>query len=177
MVELEEQKLTVCFDALKRTDSYILALDQKASFTLAAGITFLGNYASLFYGMISSDTNKAGPELLVSAIGISLVLWILWFFKIKDIFHPNTKSSKVFSIVSFASITNSFENYDQFYKHFNTVDNISKLHEDILENHWLCAKICMDKVTNFKASLNYLLAATSTSILSLSLVAAYNTFI
>lgn len=173
---INNEKTTAIFEALRRTDSYILALDQKASFTLAAGITFMGIYATLFYSLIASESNKLNAPLLVAIIGVSLVLWAIWFSKIKAVFSPNVEPSESKSVISFASLTASFNSHEEYYQYFLELNKRDNLDKDIIENHWICSKICMGKVKNFKASLKWLYISLCTSFLGLALVSFFTTF-
>ena len=173
----EQDKSLIIFESLKRTDSYIFSMDHKASFTLAAGITFLGIYASLFYGLFSAESNKMNIPFLVSVIGIVLACWCVWFSKIIKVFSPDIEPSSVISIVSFASLTDKFDSFEDYYEYFEELTDKKQLDKDMIENHWICSNICINKIKNFKASLKWLAISLSTSILGLAFVAGYNTFI
>lgn len=167
----------VLFEALKRTDSYIVSADQKASFLLAAGVTYLGIYTSLFYGFLSDESLAVPNELTLSVIGLLLVIWSIWFYKIKTVFTPRLKSSGTKSLISFASMVNNHNDMqDCFYSYESLKNNIFDLDKDLLENYWICAEICNTKMLAFKSSLFWLFFALSSSVLGLALQAFYSTF-
>ncbi|MFA0026242.1 hypothetical protein AB4369_25420, partial [Vibrio sp. 10N.261.49.A5] len=72
-------KTQILFESLRRTDSYTLAADQKASFCLAAAVTFLGIYSTLFYSIITDDSAVISATLTVAILGLVLLPWIVFF--------------------------------------------------------------------------------------------------
>lgn len=166
-------KTQILFESLRRTDSYTLAADQKASFCLAAAVTFLGIYATLFYSVITDDNAVISTTLTIAILGLVLLPWIMFFYTIKNIFSPNLKPSEKKSIISFASIVSSTPNFEQFklyYQSININDDVfvENINEDLLENHWICSEICFNKMKNFRKSLHWLWMALSTSLLGLA---------
>ncbi|MCG9632751.1 hypothetical protein [Vibrio sp. Isolate30] len=173
------EKASILFESLRRTDSYIVAADQKASITLAAGVTFLGIYTSIFYGLISGDDVVVPTTLIVSVVGIVIISWVYWFNKLKDVFVPRVTPSKGKSIVSFASMVETHDSLDNFIHYYSTLNSMSQsstltdLERDLLENHWICAEICSKKMGAFKKSLSALLLSLSVSLLGLAFVTFY----
>lgn len=166
-------KTQILFESLRRTDSYTLAADQKASFCLAAAVTFLGIYSTLFYSVITDDNAVISATLTIAILGLVLLPWIVFFYTIKSIFSPNLKSSEKESIISFASIASNTPNLDQFklyYESININDELftKNIDEDIIENHWICSEICFNKMKNFKKSLYWLWVALSISLMGLA---------
>ncbi|HDY7980297.1 hypothetical protein [Vibrio vulnificus] len=164
-------KIQILFESLRRTDSYILAADQKSSFCLAAGITFLGIYATLFFSVISDEKNITPTALTCTILGMVLFPWCVFFYKIKNVFSPNLEPSNMNSIVSFASMRAQFNSFELFKTHFmNIKDNDYEqvLLDDILENHWICSGICSEKMKKFKSSLFWLWIALAASLLGLA---------
>ncbi|TMX37483.1 hypothetical protein [Vibrio sp. Hep-1b-8] len=167
----------VLFEALKRTDSYIVSADQKASFLLAAGVTYLGIYTSLFYGFLSDKSLVILNELTLSVIGVLLVTWSIWFYKIKTVFTPRLKSSGGKSLISYASMINNHNDVlDCFCSYESLKNNNFDLDKDLLENYWICAEICNTKMLAFKSSLLWLFFTLSGSVLGLAILAFYSTF-
>lgn len=161
----------ILFESLRRTDNHTLAADQKASFCLAAGVTFLGIYSTLFYSVISDENSTLPTTLICTILGIALLPWVAFFYRIKCIFHPNLEASDTKSIVSFASMRDEWNNFSQFKHHFQTIQGqnfTNAINEDILENHWICAGICKDKMENFKKALSCLWLALSISLVGLA---------
>lgn len=172
------QDISILYESLRRTDSYIVAADQKASFVLASGVTFLGIYTSIFYNLITSDNNEVPITVLVSIIGIVLSIWVIWFCKIKEVFSPKTTPSSQKSVVSFASIKANHHCFNDFVACYSDKDTVSQnsslsnIELDLLENHWICSEICVQKMKAFKESLGFLMLALSISLLGL----AFSTF-
>ncbi|WP_120510944.1 hypothetical protein [Photobacterium salinisoli] len=169
------EKTSILFESLKRTDTFINSADLKASFTLAAGITFLGIYASIFYNIATSDELSIPAPYLLSVLGLVLVPWVIWFIKVKKVFTPNVKSSTNKSIISFASIIQTHESLEEFKQHYTTIkeqDNIftQSVENDLLENHWICSDICMQKMNSFKSSLTFFWLSLVSSLLGISLL-------
>lgn len=173
------QNISFLYESLRRTDSYIVAADQKASFTLAAGVTFLGIYTSIFYNLITSNDNIIPITVLTSIVGIILGIWVSWFYKIQKVFFPQVTPSNQKSIVSFASIKSSHLCFDDFVVCYSDKGNIdqssglSNLELDLLENHWICSGICIQKMKAFKESLGVLMIALSISLLALAFTTFY----
>ncbi len=168
-------KTQILFESLRRTDSYTLVADQKASFCLAAAVTFLGIYSTLFYNVIADDKNVIPLTLIVAILGSVLMPWVVFFYNVKKIFLPNMTPSEKKSIVSFASIASKTPSLEQFKSHYENLisdsDNFEKnINEDLLENHWICSEICFKKMNNFKRSLNWLWISLSTSLMGLAVM-------
>ncbi|WP_305844086.1 hypothetical protein [Photobacterium leiognathi] len=173
-------RVSILMESLRRTDSYIIAADQKASFTLAAGVAFLGIFCSIFYGVVSNDKIDLPIQLIVSIITLSIFVWLMWFYKIKCVFWPNVKSSVRKSVVSFASATAGHDNFNEYLETFSLCEknepelyNLTKIELDILENHWICADICSQKMKFFKESLIWLFISLSVSMIGLIYIAIY----
>ncbi|PMK92128.1 hypothetical protein [Vibrio lentus] len=168
----------ILYSALARTDSYIVAADQKASFVLVAGVTFMGIYASLFYSILSDEDILIPNMLIVSFIGIPLVIWTKFFFHIKSVFTPRLASTTQASLVSFASMSDTHESSDDLKSTYSRlIGGQFDLDNDLLENYWICTSICMDKMSAFKESLRWFFVALGLSALSLALLAAYVTYL
>lgn len=166
-----QEQTQILFESLRRTDTYILAADQKASFCLAAGITFLGIYSTLFFSVITDEKTAIATITICVILGIVLVPWLIFFHKIKNIFSPNLEPSSADSIVSFASMRATCNNLQHFKNHYQTISSqnfTQSVENDILENHWICAGICLDKMKNFKKALFWLWVALSISIAGLA---------
>jgi hypothetical protein len=169
-------KTSILFESLRRTDGYIVAADQKASFTLAAGVTFLGIYISIFYNLITSSYVSIPVTVLVSVVGLVLISWVFWFNSVKAVFSPNVTPSNGKSIISFASIVATHDSFEEYLSYYSGLDNgnqsstVTELERDLLENHWICSDICIKKMKAFKKSLSGLLFALSTSVLGLAFV-------
>ncbi|HCJ4875903.1 MULTISPECIES: hypothetical protein [Vibrio harveyi group] len=177
---LVEAKLAVLMESLRRTDSYIIAADQKASFTLAAGVTFLGIFCSILYGVLSNEGIDLPVELTLSVLLSSLLVWLVWFYKIRCIFLPKVPPSKRKSLVSFASATSThssltqyFDTYADCYELGSKKLRLTQLELDILENHWICSQICMQKMQLFKESLVWLFISLAVSTTGLAYIALY----
>ncbi|EHK0041050.1 hypothetical protein ABO242_002052 [Vibrio parahaemolyticus] len=177
-------KISILMESLRRTDSYSVAADQKASFTLAAGIAYLGIYASIFYNIISDKEVNLPISFSISVIGLVIVVWVKWFSIIRKVFDPDTTKAQRKSVVSFVSIIKNdksldelIDTYTQIEEQDQRVNNLTRLECDLLENHWICSKICLNKMENFKSSLNWLLLALGTSVLGLALIAFYLNFL
>ncbi|EHR6682400.1 hypothetical protein NRI58_003273 [Vibrio parahaemolyticus] len=177
---MELDRVSILMESFRRTDSYIIAADQKASFTLAAGVTFLGIFCSVFYSIVSNEKIELPTQLVVSIVASSLLVWVVWFYKIRGVFWPKVQSSQRKSVVSFASAIakhRDFESYVETYasciEQEPNQQNLSKLELDILENHWICADICSQKMQLFKESLIWLFISLSVSTIGLSYVAIY----
>jgi hypothetical protein len=168
-------KTQILLESLRRTDSYTLAADQKASFCLAAAVTFLGIYSTLFYTVITDDKAVISTTLTISILGLVLLPWLVFFYSIKSIFSPNLKPSEKMSIISFASIasnTPDLEHFKNYYKSIEINDDIfvKNINEDLLENHWICSEICFNKMKNFKKCLHWLWVALSVSLIGLAIL-------
>ncbi|MFS1413672.1 hypothetical protein BCU70_08710 [Vibrio sp. 10N.286.49.C2] len=169
---------TILYNALARTDAYIVAADQKASFVLAAGVTFMGIYASLFYSILSDEEILIPSMLIGSFIGIPLVIWTKWFFHIKSVFTPRLASTAQTSLVSFASMSDTHQSINELKSTYDTLmSGQFDLDNDLLENYWICTSICMDKMSAFTKSLRWLFFALGFSIFSLASLAAYVTYL
>ena len=167
----------IIYNALTRTDSYIVAADQKASFALAAGVTFMGIYASLFYGVLTDEKVSIPTPLTLSLIGIPLVIWAIWFNHVKNVFIPKLTSSNQKSLVSFASMHNSHNDSDECFTSFQALESGQfDLNQDLIKNYWICLSICMEKMQAFQRSLRWFMWAVCSSILSLAFLAAFATF-
>ncbi|MEZ9136324.1 hypothetical protein AB4138_10785 [Vibrio sp. 10N.286.52.C3] len=172
-------KFDVLFESLRRTDSYILAADQKAAITLAAGVTFLGIYVSIFFNIMDKHYEDIPIPLSLSVVGIAIGFWIVWFIKVWGVFVPRMLPSKAKSIVSFASIVSSFDSYEMYEKYYRSIADKSPslIEVDLLENHWICAEICAKKMKAFRLSLTWLSLSLSISLLGLAFLAFYLQFI
>ncbi|ELW1731490.1 hypothetical protein QMT37_003321 [Vibrio fluvialis] len=173
-------RVSILMESFRRTDSYIIAADQKASFTLAAGVTFLGIFCSVFYGILSNDKIEIPTQLVVLIVASSLSVWIVWFYKIRGVFWPKVQSSQRKSVVSFASAISKHYDFDAYVATYvsckeqeSNQQNLTKLELDILENHWICAEICSQKMQLFKESLIWLFISLFVSIISLGGIAIY----
>lgn len=171
------ENLSILFESLRRTDALIATADQKASFTLAAGITFLGIYSSIIYNISTDDKIKIPTVILIATIILVLTPWGLWLNKIRVIFNPNIKSSTQKSIISFTSITQTHNNFDDFIDYYKKINNnnnkeLKNIEVDILENHWICADICKQKMNNFRSSLNYLWVSLILSLVGIIVLVA-----
>lgn len=173
------EKLIVLSESLRRTDSYILAADQKASITLASGVTFLGIYVSIFYNIMDKHFKDIPIALTVSIAGVALTLWILWFDSIRGVFTPRVSPSETKSIISFASITKGFNSSEQYKDYYKLIceSGLDKIEIDLIENHWICANICMEKMRSFSRSLTLLSFALAVSLLGLAFIAFYLQFL
>lgn len=163
------------FESLRRTDNYTLAADQKASFCLAAAVTFLGIYSTLFYNIITDDDVVILVTLIVAILGVVLLPWVMFFYSIKNVFSPNLNPSAKESIISFASITSKFTSFEQFKAYYESISKdddifLKNINEDLLENHWICSGICLNKMDKFKKSLHWLWWALSVSLIGLAIV-------
>ena len=165
-------KTQLLFESLRRTDSFILSADQKTSFCLAAGITFLGVYSSIFYSVITDEKTTIPTTLICSILGLILVSWTVFFNYTKNVFSPNLEPSTEKSLISFASIKNnhdSLDNFKEYYKNLNSEDSFNlSIDNDILENHWICSEICLVKMKNFNKSLFWLWTSLLLSIFGLA---------
>ncbi|EMI4315284.1 hypothetical protein HJ144_02385 [Vibrio parahaemolyticus] len=177
---MELDRVSILMESFRRTDSYIIAADQKASFTLAAGVTFLGIFCSVFYSIISNDKIDLPNQLIIAIVASSVSVWVFWFYKIRCVFWPKVAASERKSVVSFASATathNDFSHYLETY--LKSMDkepshnDLTKLELDILENHWICANICSQKMALFKESLTWLFVSLAVSTIGLAYVAVY----
>ncbi|WP_445398004.1 hypothetical protein [Zobellella sp. An-6] len=172
-----KQETQILLESLRRTDSFILSADQKASFCLAAGITFIGIYSTLFYSVINDEKTVIPTTLICAIIGLTLVPWIMFFNSIRNVFSPNLEPSESKSIISFASIKNGFSSLDDFKSHYNSLngkDFHSIIEIDILENHWICSGICMAKMGNFKKGLYWLWISLTSSIFGLAILVFFS---
>lgn len=173
-------KFNVLFESLRRTDSYILAADQKAAITLAAGVTFLGIYVSIYFNIMDKHYEHIPIALILSIVGIAIAFWIIWFVSIWNVFVPRMLPSKAKSIVSFASIVGNFDSYEKYERHYRSISisdsDVSLIENDLLENHWICADICTKKMKAFRLSLTWLSLALSISLLGLAFLAFYLQF-
>ncbi|ELM3616166.1 hypothetical protein RYR54_001804 [Aeromonas sobria] len=160
------------FESLRRTDSYIASADQKASFTLAGGLAFLAIYASLFDKVISFPDTTLSKMSMLSLIGISIIPWIVWFYKIMKVFNPNVTPGKEISYVSFATLCVQNKTKDDFLERLSgdlyELDT-EGLIRDVAENYWICSRICLDKMAAFRSSLNWLTISIAFTILVISL--------
>lgn len=172
------EKFNVLFESLRRTDSYILAADQKAAITLAAGVTFLGIYVSIYFNIMDKHYEHIPIALILSIVGIAIAFWIIWFVSIWNVFVPRMLPSKAKSIVSFASIVGNFDSYEKYERYYRSISNsdVSLIENDLLENHWICADICTKKMKAFRLSLTWLSLALSISLLGLAFLAFYLQF-
>jgi len=174
-----DKKIAILYESLRRTDSYIVAADQKASFTLAAGVTFLGIYTSIFYSLITDESSTIPSTVLISVVGIVLSVWVVWFYKIQKVFSPQVTPSNQKSVVSFASIKANHQCFDDFAACYSDIESIgqssvlSNLELDLLENHWICSDICTQKMSAFKESLYLLMLSLSFSLLGLAFTIFY----
>lgn len=174
------EKTQLLLESLRRTDSFILAADQKSSFCLAAGLAFLGIYSTLFYSVLSDEKTVIQPTLTCTILGLILIPWIMFFKYIQNVFSPNLKQSKTKSIISFSSIKSSHANLDEFkltYRSLHDDNDFNCFTEnDILENHWICSEICLDKMKNFKKGLYWLWLSLSSSILGLAILIFFSEY-
>lgn len=155
-------------ESLRRTDGYIASADQKASFTLAGGIAFLAIYASLFDKLMSLPEAILSKLVIICIIGISIIPWVVWFYKVTKVFKPNVTAGKEISYVSFATMcaqnksqSDLLEKIQRYSYEIPTKDLIN----DVVENYWICSRICLDKMTSFKSSLNWLSFSLASTIL------------
>ncbi len=159
-------------ESLRRTDSYIASADQKASFTLAGGLAFLAIYASLFDKVISFPNDTLGKLSMLSLIGISIIPWVIWFYKIMKVFHPNVSPGHEMSYVSFATMYSQNESKDILLKKLSNERyelEMEGLMRDVVENYWICSEICMNKMASFKSSLKWLSISISFTLLIISI--------
>ncbi|EOB1205432.1 hypothetical protein ACIQLR_001558 [Photobacterium damselae] len=177
---MELDRVSILMESLRRTDSYIVAADQKASFTLAAGVTFLGIFCSVFYNIISNDKIDLPSQLIIMIVVSSVFVWVFWFYKIRCVFWPKVTSSKRKSLVSFASATATHDEFSHYLETYvkcmdteSSHNDLTKLELDILENHWICANICNQKMALFKESLTWLFVSLAVSTIGLAYVAIY----
>lgn len=155
-------------ESLRRTDGYIASADQKASFTLAGGIAFLAIYASLFDKLMSLPETILSKLAIICIIGISIIPWIVWFYKITKVFKPNVTAGKEISYVSFATMCDQNETQSVLLKKLQACSYELPTHDlirDVVENYWICSKICLDKMASFRSSLNWLSFSLASTIL------------
>jgi len=159
-------------ESLRRTDGYIASADQKASFTLAGGIAFLAIYASLFDKIFSLPDTILSKPAIVSIIGISIIPWVVWFCLVMKVFKPNVTPGKEISYVSFATMCVQNKSQDELLSKLKDSSyelSTQDLIRDVVENYWICSRICLDKMASFRSSLNWLSFAIALTLLIISL--------
>ncbi|MNE23163.1 hypothetical protein D3C80_1164060 [compost metagenome] len=159
-------------ESLRRTDGYIASADQKASFTLAGGIAFLAIYASLFDKLLSLPDTILSRPAIVSVIGVSMIPWIVWFYLVMKVFKPNVTPGNEISYVSFATMCVQNESQDELLNKLSGSSyelSTEHLIRDVVENYWICSRICLDKMASFRSSLNWLSFAIALTILIIAL--------
>lgn len=171
--KMKNEKLHAFFlESLRRTDGYIASADQKASFTLAGGIAFLAIYASLFDKILSLPDSILSKPAIVSVIGVSIIPWVFWFYLVMQVFKPDVTPGKEISYVSFATLCVQNKSQNELLNKLSDSSyelSSQDLIRDVVENYWICSRICLDKMKSFRSSLNWLSISIALTLLIIAL--------